>query len=250
MDVEDPHRERCEQLRLYDPHEAGEDNRVATGVLQQLDATVLGGAFELRLPRRAVEVLGWDVVSAGAVEYLRVRNVGKDEPDFIVRNMNKAILGSGDALLIAAGEYRWRCSERAEAFRSFSEREKLPGACAGLYERAVRYKMEPEPVLPEDPAGMWRTCRSFYLDAVRRVAGVSGTASAKDVSSGLSRRAKRYRSFKNLLRWARRTGKVRFPGMCDAPVVTVLGLLYAELSSSGEPMPCPPGLRRLWDVFN
>lgn len=188
---------------------------------------------------------GMGLVFAG--EYLRS---GKDDPDFIVRNMNKAVLGSGDALLIDAGSYRWRCSERAETFRALSERENLPGEYAGLYERAVRYKMEPEPILPPDPAGTWRTCRSFFLDAVRRVAGVSGTASAKDVSAGLSRRAKRYRSFKNLLRWLRRTGKVRFSGMCDAPVVTVLGLLYAELSSSGEPIPCPPGLRRLWEVFN
>ena len=79
MDVEDAVRERGEELRLHDAHEPREDDGVDSGLLQQLDAAVFRGALELRLPRRAVEVLARDAVALRAVEYLRVLNVRKDK---------------------------------------------------------------------------------------------------------------------------------------------------------------------------
>ena len=203
-----------------------------------------------RLPfSEAVRLLlnrGMGLIFAG--EYLRA---GTDDPDFIVRNMMKALLGSGDSLLIAAGAYRWRGTERTDAFAEYAKQENLPEEYVRLYERAFRYKLEPEPVLPTDPAAEWRKCRSFYLDAVRRTAGVTADASEQTVAAGLSRRAAGERSFKNLLRWGRRTGRVRFAsGMFDAPVVTVLGRLYREMNLSDHYMICPPELRKLWMVFN
>ena len=96
MDVEDAHRECGEKLRLHDPHEAGEDDRIAASILQQLDATVLGGPLKLRLPRSAVEVLRGNVVAAGAVEDLRVGDIGEDEPDLGVK---LALAGYYDGLL-------------------------------------------------------------------------------------------------------------------------------------------------------
>ena len=176
---------------------------------------------------------------------------GKDDPDFIVRNMHKAALGAGDALLLAAGLYRWRGADRLTAFADYAAAEALPEEYAALYEEAFRYKLEPKPVLPADPVARWRQCRAFYLDAVRRAAGTGSGASAEETAAGLSRRAAGERSFANLLRWLRRTRKMRFPaGAFDAPVVTVLSKLYGELSrSEGLPV-IPPALRRLWIAFN
>ena len=187
---------------------------------------------------------GMGLVFAG--EYLKK---GNPDADFIVRNMNKALLGAGDALLIASGEYRWRGEERAEHFRSWAAREKLPAEYVSSYEKAFRYKLEPLPVLPEDPRSEWRKCREFYLEAVRRIAGVRSGA---DVPGGLSRRAADECSLKELLRWARRTFGLR-PGraMFEPPVVTLLGRVFGLLAGAEEDFPlCPPELRQLWSVFN
>jgi len=187
---------------------------------------------------------GMGLVFAG--EYLKK---GDPDADFIVRNMNKALLGAGDALLIASGEYRWRGEERAAHFRSRAARENMPAEYVSLYEKAFRFKLEPLPVLPEDPRSEWRKCREFYLDAVRRAAGVQRNA---DVPGGLSRRAADEGSLKELLRWARRTLGLR-PGraMFEPPVVTLLGRVFELLAGAeGDFPPCPPELRRLWSVFN
>lgn len=174
-----------------------------------------------------------------------------DDADFIVRNLNKAILGSGDALLLAAGLYRWSATERQAAFAGYVQRAGLPEKYATRYEQALRYKSAPDPVLPDDPQAAWQDVREFFLDAVRRAAEVPADADARAVSSGLSRRAAKERSVKNLLRWARRTGKLRCPATwCDAPVVTLLGQLYDRLSRPEVCPDCPPKLRRLWEFFN
>ena len=190
---------------------------------------------------------GMGLVFAG--EYLRK---GDPDADFIVRNMNKALLGAGDALLIAAGEYRWRGEERLEHFGSWAARENLPAEYVSLYEKAFRYKLEPLPVLPEDPGSRWRECRDFYLESVRRIAGVQGGDAGIGVPCGLSRRAAKEGSFRELLRWARRTCTLR-PGqaMFEPPVVTLLGRVFKLLVGAEEGFPlCPPGLRHLWSVFN
>ena len=189
---------------------------------------------------------GMGLVFAG--EYLRE---GRNDPDFIVRNMNKAVLGAGDALLIADGRYRWRGAERVEEFAAYVRREKVPAEYAECYETAFRRKLEPDPVLPARPPAEWRRCRGFFLDAVQRVAGADNTASPHDIAAGLSRRAKRERSLKNLLRWGRRTGLLRSPfAAFDAPVVTLLGRLYGELAAADRAPVCAPELRRLWEFFN
>ena len=82
VDVEDAVRKRGEQLGLHDAHEACENDGIDAGVLKEIDAAVFRRAFQLRLPRRAVEVLAWNVVLLRAIEDFRVRDIGKDELDF------------------------------------------------------------------------------------------------------------------------------------------------------------------------
>ena len=203
-----------------------------------------------RLPRsEAVRLLlnrGMGLIFAG--EYLKEERL---DPDFIVRNMNKAVLGGGDALLLASGLYRWRGEDRVEAFAGYVRDEGLPSDWASLYERAFRWKLEPEIVLPPDPLAAWRGCRDFYLACVRRCAGVPAEASCEDVARGLHRAASCERSVKNLLRWLLRARGMRPAGaMFDPPVVSVLTRLYAELAPFDNFVTASPRLLALWRLFN
>ena len=173
------------------------------------------------------------------------------EIDFIVRNMNKALLGCGDALLLAAGQYRWTGFERVMFFRTYARQKKLPPEDAMLYEDAYRFKLAPQPILPDNPWQWWETCRAFWLESVRRVARVSQRAWPGTVRCGIHNVARQERSTRNFLRWFKRTHRIRLTReMFDAPVVTVLGRLYSLLSKSKPPKQCPADLLRLWEFFN
>ena len=176
---------------------------------------------------------------------------GKNDADFIVRNMNKAVLGGGDAQLIASGTYCWSGRDRVTAFADHVRREKLPDEYAVFYEKAFQWKLEPEPVLPADPAGTWRRCRSFFLDSVCLCAGVPAGTSARTAAARLHDRAGKERSLKNALRWVVRSKSLRGPDtFFDPPVVMVLSLLYAELAKSDAFADPPQKLYQLWHIFN
>ena len=163
------------------------------------------------------------------------------------RNLHKAALGAGDALLLAGKEYRWRGAERLEALKTYAERTALPREFVAGYERAWRYKLEPDPVLPAEPWAVWKENRSFLLEAFRRVAGVE-TLDA--VAVGLHRRAVRERSWKNPLRRLRGGCPGSVSELFAPPVVTVAALLCAVLAAE-EPSPrCPEKLLKLWQKFN
>ena len=176
---------------------------------------------------------------------------GREEADFIVRNMNKAVLGCGDALLLAAGKYCWRGQDRVLAVSQFAEKNGLPRAFAEAYEAAFRFKLEPNPVLPPDPRLRWLECREFYLESVRLAAGTETGAKIAEVKAGLRRRAADARSVKQFLRWLLRTRGIRPSGcLTEDPVVTVLCELLELLETGGEYPPCPRRLYDLWIKFN
>ena len=176
---------------------------------------------------------------------------GSDDADFIVRNMNKALLGGGDALLIARHRYRWHGNERTAEFRRCCCELGLPGDFADLYDGAYRFKLEPLPVLPPDPMQMWQDCRRFYLDTFAAVAGVSVNTVETEQIAALRAKAKAGRSAKNFLRWLVRMHEVRSPRTAfDDPVITVLEALHAVLAEPEPPGECPEKLYRAWRNFN
>ena len=176
---------------------------------------------------------------------------GGEETDFIVRNMNKAVLGCGDALLLAAGKYLWRGGDRVSAVSLFAEENGLPRNFGEAYAEAFRFKLEPCPVLPPDPEKRWTECRTFYLDTVRRVAGTKSDAELELVKAGLRKRAAGARSTRNFLRWLIRAKAIRSAGtMTDDPVLTVLCGLIERLETGGTYPPCPPKLYDLWKKFH
>lgn len=176
---------------------------------------------------------------------------GGDDEDFIMRNLQKSQLGGGDALLIAAGKYRWRGEERLTALREYVRSEHLPERITENYERALRYKEAPVPVLPADPAAMWQDCRKCFLDAARHVAGCTPDADTDEVLRGFHRRAAAERSLYNFLRWQLRGGTFRSPAaLFDPPEVTAAGMLYRLVAEGRRYPECPRSLYRLWTKFN
>ena len=189
---------------------------------------------------------GMGLMLAG--EYLKA---GKDDADFVVRNLNKAILGCGDAFLLAAGQYRWRGQERVKAFRVFVQQRELPEEYAASYEDAFHFKLEPVPELPDSPWERWRFCRSFFMETVCRLAGVVVDAPSRAVVAGLHRAVRKERSCMNLLRWLLRARGWRPFGMAlDPPVVSVLSQLYEEIRQADNVPAYSSGLYRLWQIFN
>lgn len=60
-----------------------------------------------------------------------------NDADFVRRNMAKAQLAMGDAVLTALGHYHWSCRERAERLECFFQAEETPWA-----EKLLRYHAE------------------------------------------------------------------------------------------------------------
>lgn len=141
-----------------------------------------------------------------------------DDGRFIVRNINKAILGAGDARLVVRGAYRWRVAERAQALGD------------RLYYDAMEWKFRPVEAAVCD----WERARKAWLDAYDEIMGVGGAAKARTAYSAV--------------RWVvrRRTlGDLKSIGL--DPVVRVLcGIADAIRLRS----PFPESLKKDWMIFN
>lgn len=85
--------------------------------------------------------------------------------EFVRRNLHKAALGCGDALLIAAHSYRRHGTERLEEIL-----RRYPGTpLAAVYGEALRYKYTPEPDVDEtaeELSGRWAEMRSVYFESL------------------------------------------------------------------------------------
>ena len=92
-----------------------------------------------------------------------------DEKDFILRNIYKAILGAGDAMLISSGEYRWSIVERLECI----EKSDIPQEWKAYYREAVAFKNSPHRQMKKDMQPFWNGVRDFFQSAMVRCAGES-----------------------------------------------------------------------------
>jgi hypothetical protein len=147
---------------------------------------------------------------------------GERGSDFIVRNINKCVLGAGDARLIARRAYAWRLAERASALGD------------RLYAQAAEWKTSPR----TDGVCDWETARTVWLSACEEVVGVA----RRSGDPGLSR------NLFNALRWLgrRRTlGELRTIGR--DPIVRILERLRPVVEAR---QPLPASLKRDWQIFN
>jgi len=146
--------------------------------------------------------------------------VAEDVQEFVNRNINKCVLGAGDARLIARGGYAWRAEDRAAALGD------------GLYAAAVDWKFRPRAESVCD----WETARARWLEA------------AEEVMAAGRRTGALRRSLYQAARWVvrRRTlGDWRTFGQVAA--ARLLQALTEVVRARGT---LPPSLRRDWEVFN
>ena len=143
--------------------------------------------------------------------------------DFTARNINKCILGAGDALLVSRGLYRWRVGERAAALATQGDK--------GLYARAVEWKFRPG----ETPVCDWEAARETWLNSHKETIAAAGNGGSK-------------RSLRSAARWiARRRTLGRIATFGLDPVVRILARI-AECIERRTPVPAD--LKRDWEVFN
>ena len=143
--------------------------------------------------------------------------------DFINRNINKCVLGAGDARLIAQGAYRWKAEERAATLGD------------ALYSAAVEWKFRPK----AKPVCEWETAREMWLAAEDEVSRCSRQSRSSSPSS---------RTLRSAARWLvrRRTlGELSTFGLM--PELRVLRRVSASIRHRRG---ISPSLRRDWEVFN
>ena len=87
---------------------------------------------------------------------------GERGTDFINRNINKCVLGAGDARLVARHGYCWRATERADALGD------------ALYRSAVEWKFRPK----DKPVCDWEAARACWMEAHEAVMDVGRSAGA------------------------------------------------------------------------
>ena len=182
-----------------------------------------GEEMFVEIERRPPSAFPW----SEAARLLMNRGVGlvlAAEPErdntFIVRNINKCVLGAGDARLIARGAYAWRVEDRAAALGE------------ELYSAAVGWKFRPRAESVCD----WETARARWLEVVEEVMAAGRRAGALR------------RSLYQAARWVvrRRTlGDWRTFGQVAA--ARLLRALIEVVRARGR---LPPSLRRDWEVFN
>ena len=170
--------------------------------------------------RRGPEAFPW----MEAARLLMNRGAGlimameSDDERFVVRNINKCILGAGDARLIARGAYCWKALDRAAALGD------------DLYSAAVEWKFRPS----ESAICTWETARKAWLNA------------EAEVMSACSRECGR--SLFSAVRWAvrrRSLGELNSVGM--DPVVRILKQMTEVVRLRA---PFPESLKKDWMVFN
>ena len=170
------------------------------------------------------------------------------DTDFIMRNIYKAILGAGDAMLIADGEYRWLLSERQKAIAASD----LPELWKEFYCEAVEFKRAPHRQQKVDMAEFCQKVREFFQTAILRC------AQAPDADSLASSVYKRCTSagevsWKNLAKYCIKNRTLLLKNWHYYAIPTVAVLLkdlYAVLEKTPEKLDEQSKLYRQWLIFN
>ena len=142
---------------------------------------------------------------------------------FVNRNINKCILGVGDAFLVSRGLYCWRVEDRAAALAAQGD--------DGLYARAVEWKFRPT----EKPVCDLETARETWLNGYVEVIAAVGDG---DYS----------RTLRNAARWLvrrRSIGEIRTFAL--NPVVRILESVERHIRDRAAP---DDSLMRDWEIFN
>jgi hypothetical protein len=186
--------------------------------------------------------------------------------DFTLRNLHKAVLGCGDALLLQQKRYRYRSQERGELLRQCNP---LPGSVLPeIYAMSLLYKARPITEPDCDLPQFWVQVRQLWQDSLLTLLGLArddeqAAASAQVRAALLRLRGQSPQSScRQALRWLWHTRQL-FPLadlFCD-PVLRTLAELYPLLLENHQLKDyiikisdCAslsyPTFMRLWRLFN
>lgn len=164
-----------------------------------------------------------------AVRLLANRGAGlllaaeSSEAGFIARNINKAVLGAGDARLIASHRYAWRAEDRAAALGD------------RLYSRALDWKFRPQAAAP------------CTIDEAR----ACWLAAARDIMAAPEARGPQARrSPFHAARWIARRhtiGPLPLATFAFDPTLRVFLAIRCALETGS---PFSASLKRDWQIFN
>lgn len=176
--------------------------------LRKMDATALPAYEALRL-----------LVNRGMGLLFALTN---EDEDFVKRNINKAVLGAGDAMLIVDGLYDWHVETRSRFLRM------------RLYDQALEFKANPR----DNKTATWEEAVELWMKSLKHVMKKEGL--------GL-----RHRKIYHAVRWLVRRrvfGDLRTFG-CD-PLYRILVPLKELLKKGHVKTPVPPELLKDWEIFN
>ncbi len=94
-------------------------------------------------------------------------NNNSEDTDFILRNINKAILGACDAALIVEKNYKWTLAERSEAVN----KSNLSDDCKKLYAQAVEFKKNPSRAVETDLQVRHSRVQKIFIECMELVCG-------------------------------------------------------------------------------
>ena len=169
------------------------------------------------------------------------------ETDFILRNIYKAILGAGDAMLIAEGVYRWKIADRL----ALIEKSDLPDDWKEFYREAVDFKHSPHRKQKPDMLSFWHGVRDFFESAMVHCAGVK---KHNDLRDGIYHRCCQSKE-KSIINYVKYCVKSRSLPVFAAgyyfipPVAVLAGDVYFALSG-GLPDKIDEKLYQHWLIFN
>ena len=169
-----------------------------------------------------------------------------DETDFILRNIYKAILGAGDAVLIAENMYRWKIADRLESI----EKSDMPEIYKALYREAVEFKCAPHRKRKPDMKSFWHLVRDFFQAAMVRC-----SRDKKDLHTGIfcCCAEKGELSLKNFIKYCIKSRSLPFLAWnyYTMPAVAVLAVeVYLALSKMPEKNISQSKLYQQWLIFN
>ena len=201
-----------------------------------------------------------------AAQRLAQQRVTLPDLDFALRNLHKAVLGCGDALLLQQKRYRYRSQERGELLRQGNP---LSGSVLPeMYAMSLLYKARPVTEPDCDLLQFWVQVRQLWQDSLLAMLGLprddGHVAAPAQVRAALLRlRGQSPQSrCRQALRWLWHTRQL-FPlaDLCCDPVLRTLAELYPLLLENHHlkdySIKTPdrvslsyPAFMRLWRLFN
>ncbi|MBE6356311.1 MAG: hypothetical protein E7058_04260 [Lentisphaerae bacterium] len=174
------------------------------------------------------------------------RNSG--EEDFILRNIYKAILGAGDAMLIGCGRYCWSIIERLERI----EKSDLPEAWKDYYREAVEFKNSPHRQMKKDMQSFWQGVRDFFQSAMVRCAGES---EHNELADGIYSKCCKSGevSLKNFIKYCIKSHSLPLKNWRHytmPPVAVLTNEVYRALDEMPEKIVSDSKLYQHWLIFN